>query len=158
MEEKKTRKRIKNTSVTCPDCGTKETPGPEVKRIRNRLCQNCVYKRRRKKRLDDPVTRLQSKTRSLFFYRNYSNKELWSRETISALYEKYDGKCVLTGATDVSQLSFVSLRPVPDGENPSIDNLVLVCNTKAAEIEKTLDTHLRRAFFPPEALIKIGFI
>lgn len=140
----------------CPGCNVEheddDNANDTKKRKRDRFCDRCMKKHRREKRLADPVTWLASKVAVTLKYHGFEDKSLWSKASIKSVWEKFQGQCALTGETDVSKLTVIPYNLV---DNPRPTDLVLVSQTKAAEIRDVKDANERRAMFPPEVLAKV---
>ncbi len=139
---------------TCSVCAASlPADGLTRKRHRSRKCKTCNNQAALDRRRSDPIARLQHKLcNNLKKHWPTAQANLWSRETIEYVLEKWDKKCAITGETN-----FINLCIVPAVKHtlpPTRDQLVLLTIHEAMSLSRN-DNVKRLAKFSDEARGKL---
>jgi hypothetical protein len=72
-------------------------------------------------------------------------KHLWSEETVRAVYDRCEGKSVMSGTSDIQQLCVYSNKRDREGSPPTQDDLVLLTSHEARSSALSKNTNKKRA-------------
>lgn len=160
QEDKEKEKPIqeKNTFVTlCSRCNEVVPPDGKVrKRVTRRRCKACAAVSLSNYRKNSPVNILKYKW-SNSAYQNYRNidSKLKSHAAITIVYDRWEGKSVISGYAHVEKLCVTCYRSVESSRDITLNDLIIVTSTESQALSKTKDNNIRFSRLTPEARTKI---
>jgi hypothetical protein len=141
-----------STSTHCTSCDA-PLPDDGKKRTRNRdrHCAPCLAKKRKSRRQADPVALLTSRwtTNAKKHWGKKVLCSLYSRQTVQKVYERWDKRCVITGASDVLHLCIAPAVRSKD-EAPDVSQLVILTTNEAQSLARVKGLAERMARFPKD--------
>jgi hypothetical protein len=137
----------------CYKC-SKELEAKMVKKRRPRMCNNCKNEYRKRDTVDTPIALITTRFKSML-----ARNSIQVNDNIVAMAERvwnrWNGKCVLTGQDDYKKLCIASFRTLKAGPAPPENEWVIVTSSEAMSLSKCKNNEVREARFPPEIRARI---